>query len=130
MRSSSYLFVVALAGAMGCASAPAGAPAATSRQRDIITLVELENSSATNLHEAIQRLRPTMLRSRGRTTEATDISNFPRVYLDGQSYGDVNSLQNISVPTVREVRFINSSDATTRYGMNHSAGVVEVTSKR
>jgi hypothetical protein len=42
----------------------------------------------------------------------------------------VEALRDISVEQIRELRFIDAKDATTRYGTGHTSGVIEVYTKR
>jgi len=50
--------------------------------------------------------------------------------MDDVRLGDVGSMVNIPTNRVKEIRFINARDATTRYGTGHSSGVILVTTKR
>lgn len=110
------------------ATAIACAPAATggkARNHNVLTSEEIAASQATTAHDAIKNLRPMFLRSRGQTTlEGTGQS--AHVFLDGQKYGDIETLKTMSVQTVREIRFLSASDATTKYGTGYTAGIIEV----
>ena len=46
------------------------------------------------------------------------------VYLDGSMLGDLRTLRSINMSSVMEIRYMSGADATTRYGMNHSGGVI------
>jgi hypothetical protein len=50
----------------------------------------------------------------------------PVVYLNGTRYGSVETLRSIHSTSIREIRFLNSSDATTRYGIGHLGGAILV----
>lgn len=96
--------------------------------QDYLTAKQLEGTGSLDLYTAIQHLRPLWLQPRGgysvqgRATIA--------IFLDGiQQYGTVELLKNIRTADVRTVRFLNASDATTRYGTNMTAGAIEVTTK-
>jgi hypothetical protein len=149
----SVLFVAA-ALASGCASGgggsaestPAPAPAATSSaattpttrrgNAELITQDEISAAGVRNALEVIQRVRPSMLRPRGSSTnqsaspdysQATTISIV--VYMDDIRLGEASQLSSVSVDNIREIRFINARDATTRWGTGHTAGVIQVVSK-
>jgi hypothetical protein len=152
----SVLFVVA-ALASGCASGGGGsaastpAPAATSSaatsspatapttrrgNAELITQDEISAAGVRNALEVIQRVRPSMLRPRGSSTnqsaspeysQATTISVV--VYMDDIRLGEPSQLSSLSVDNIREIRFINARDATTRWGTGHTAGVIQVVSK-
>ena len=76
------------------------------------------------------RLRPNWLASHGVTSAlsggaGTEHAN---VFIDGQSYGDINSLRNIPAYHVRDIRYYNITEAGARFGIKGGAsGVIEVT---
>jgi hypothetical protein len=51
------------------------------------------------------------------------------VYVNGVRSGDVNSLHQIQVIDVREVRRLSATEATQRYGTGHTMGAILVTRK-
>ena len=138
--------VLVAAGSLGCASGggstniagdvAASAPATRSPRRnpDIIDAGEITSraSEAANALQIIQKLRPQMLTGRGLAspTDATGETARPKVYVDNISYGDLSSLTNVTASQVLEIRFVNSRDATTRWGTGHMGGVILVTTKR
>ena len=81
-----------------------------------------------NLFQAIDRLRPRWLRVRSVTSiqGAAPIM----VYHDNVRAGGIEVLYNIRIEGVQEARFVNATDATTRYGMGVPSGVIEVISAR
>jgi len=91
-----------------------------STRRDIISRAEMDEVAATSAYDAILRLRPAWLRTRGGSEG--DI----RVYIDGVNAGDTQRLRVMSLDRVREMRRISASDATTRWGTGHTAGAIEV----
>ena len=48
------------------------------------------------------------------------------VFLDGQRYGDLNSLRTIVASSVYDARHLSATDAVTRYGMQYGGGVIEI----
>jgi hypothetical protein len=48
------------------------------------------------------------------------------VYLNGVNAGGIGILEQIRAAEVREIRYVNGRDATTRYGTGHGGGVLEV----
>lgn len=117
-----WMMVVVVAVAVGCA------PAAPSMRRDanLITQSEIVNSQAANLYDAITRIRPAFLRTRGPTSISNPGGDYPIVYLDNQRYGDIEALKGMSPVGVLAIRYFNAADATTRFGMGHVGGVIEV----
>ena len=138
------LAVVVLAGLLtacggGQAGATGGAPSPR-RRSDVIADAEIRalEGRVLSVLEVITFARPAMLRSRAGTTSASsDGSSAPNagivsvlVYLDGQRLGEVRVLDTIDPATVSEIRYLNASDATTRFGTGHPAGAIMLTSRR
>jgi hypothetical protein len=104
------------------------------RKPDLIDESEISAraNEATNALQIIQKLRPQMLTGRGlgSPTDVTGETGRPRVYVDNISYGDLSSLSNLTANQIKEIRFLNSRDATTQWGTGHMGGVILVTTKR
>ena len=84
--------------------------------------------SERNLYDAIERLRPRWLRVRGITTVQGPAPII--VYQDNVRIGAVDVLRGIRSDNIEEVNFVSAADATTRWGMGLSSGVIEVISRR
>ncbi len=128
--SLKHLYPIAVAAALGCATT--GSAPGVRRDSNLITEQEIAAISATNAFEAVEKLRPRFLHSRGRNLSGSD-SGLPDVYLGSQRYGDVSSLHNIAATDVREIRFYNAAEAATKFGMqapNGVNGVIELTLKK
>ena len=74
----------------------------------------------------MQGLRPTMLRPRGTSSSQYQVV----AYMDDVKLIDLNGLSTIPSERVKEIRYINSRDATTRWGTGHGSGVILVLTKR
>lgn len=98
------------------------------RNPNVITQQELEQSGETNLHSAIARLRPAFLSTRGVSTVSGGDQGV-MVYVDGTKYGDVSSLDNLQVDDVKQIEFLNSGEATQRFGTGNTHGVILITRK-
>jgi len=48
------------------------------------------------------------------------------VFVDGQRFGDLNSLNNIVASSILEARYLPAPDAVTRYGMQYGGGVIDI----
>jgi len=132
-------------GAGACASSGGGGGGGGSS--DVISETQLAEMSGSNAFEAIQRYRPRWLRPArnqnsfgGRATAADRVGGadqdvlpgqeiYPRVYMDGSFFGDINGLTQIPVDALESVEFIDSRDATTLYGTGNMAGVIELHTK-
>jgi hypothetical protein len=123
------LYCFALAAAVGCASGGAGT-AAPGMDRNVITETELRSVPASNLYELIEKVRPNFLRARGAASINMPGGEYPVVYVDGRSYGDLASLRSLIPNQVSEVRYYDASTAASRYGMISATGVIDVTSKQ
>lgn len=128
--------VILLGGCGGGGTSAAGTPAASAPRpargsANVITEAEIQGANVNNAYEAIQRLRPAMLRGRG-SASSDDQSGTQGlvVYVDGSPLGGVQALGNISALNVREIRYLNASDATTRFGTGHPVGAILVTTRR
>jgi hypothetical protein len=95
------------------------------RSSTLITREELLATDAPDAYQAVERLHPDWLRGRG-LTSFTGPPPKVLVYLDGQLLGDVGILSRLTLNGIREIRYLNASDATQRWGTGHSAGVIEV----
>ncbi|HEX7121850.1 MAG TPA: hypothetical protein VF178_05710 [Gemmatimonadaceae bacterium] len=126
--------------ACGGGPAPEGAPRPTRGSPNLITEEEIAAGTYETALDAIRGLRPTMLIARG--TSMTQSSSTPGVsepgaasvgivaYLDGVRLNDLSALSTIPAARVREIRFLNARDATTRYGSGHGSGAIVVVSKK
>ena len=114
----------ALLSAAGCSSSKANTSAAPRRTGNVITADEITSTGATNLYDAIQRLRPQWLTSSRirRGGSGDDL----QVYLDANRYGQMSSLRSLSVGGVQEIRYFSASEATNRYGTGHTGGAILV----
>jgi len=125
-----YLF--ALTAVVACASSKTErASIPTSSDRNLITEEEIRAVPATNLYDLVQKLRPNMLRSRGQSTlGGSAISDYPVVYVDGRSYGDVGSLRSLIPNQVSMIRYYDATDAAGKFGMINASGVIDVTTRQ
>jgi len=127
-------FVMGLAAAVlvGCGGGapPGGAPRPVRGAANLITEAELSQGHYANTLDAISRLRPMMLVARG-TSASRESSQQPIVfYVDDVRLNDRTLLQALPVERVREIRFINAQDATTRWGTDHGSGAILVTTRK
>ncbi|MCC6774419.1 MAG: hypothetical protein IT360_24760 [Gemmatimonadaceae bacterium] len=118
-------------GATGGGGAPQARSAPTRGNSNVIIEAEIAASGATSAMEAVQRLRPAMLRSRGAGSSVSNPGGDPiAVYVDGVRAGGPEALNNVTGLSVKEIRFIGAADATTRFGTGHVSGAILVTTKR
>ncbi|MEY4007174.1 MAG: hypothetical protein RLZZ467_190, partial [Gemmatimonadota bacterium] len=85
-----------------------------------------------NAYELVERLRPMMMRPRNLSAGAVGAGTTFGVvaYVEEVRLGDLEALATVMRATVREIRYIGATDATTRWGTGHSNGVIQVVLKR
>ncbi len=115
---SRFLITLAVA---ACASS-GGGDGSSRRDPDLIRAAGLTENVDRTLMEAVERLRPQWLRPTGMRRE------FPTVIMDGQPY-ELDYLRNIQPENVEFLRFVNATDASFRWGGQHTSGVIEVRSR-
>jgi Arc/MetJ family transcription regulator len=119
--------VAALAAGSGCAAS--GAAGSGSGNRDLITAEQLRELDDLSAYRAVQRLRPQWLRARGRSSIENQDAEGVRVYVDDVRQGGVESMRNLQVIDIEEIRFLDSREATTRFGIDHGNGAIVITTR-
>ncbi|NIR78832.1 MAG: hypothetical protein GWO00_10760 [Gemmatimonadetes bacterium] len=98
------------------------------RDRDRITLEEIEAADQTTAFDIIRVLRPRWLQTRG---PSSIYSEDPiMVYVDGNRLGGPETLSTIPKISIQEMRHLSPVDAQARYGLNHTNGAILVTTRR
>ena len=117
-RATTALAVASLAA--GCAVRPVVSPNSSyathgAAADDIVTAKELNQVRQGSLLDALARVRPSMLRSRGNT---------PWVSVDGAPPAEISFLRTIQASAVREVRLERSSGSVSRAAIVPTGGVI------
>jgi hypothetical protein len=123
---SRILVLALVAGLVACAS---GGRRSGARETDRITFQEIEVLQVATAYEVVERLRPEFLRTRGATSVSNPVPQEAVVYLDGLRQGGLDALRRISKESLREIRYIDSRDATTQYGTGHRGGAILVVTR-
>ena len=97
--------------------------------RNTIFPEEIRNSAAIDAYDLIRTTRPHWLRGRGRKSFFNERASYPVVYVDDSRHGGLESLSTISVEDITVIQFLDSGDATLRFGMNHPSGAILITFK-
>lgn len=100
-------------------------PIGSRSSSNVLTRQEIAAAPVQTAYEAVQQLRPNFMRAR---STASRTSAYPVVYIDGMRKGSLETLRLIRAAEVAEIRYLSALDATTRYGLNVEAGIIEVTS--
>ncbi|HMI47367.1 MAG TPA: hypothetical protein VK481_01705 [Gemmatimonadaceae bacterium] len=120
------VYMVSLAFTLACASTGGAGGGAPPPDRNLLTEDEISTISVASAYEAVERLRPMFLKTRGRSTINAGGSEYATVFVNGQFYGDLPNLRNIMASEVREIRYLNGPDAVTKYGMRYGSGAIDV----
>jgi hypothetical protein len=123
MRRIRLVSVLAIA-VIVAACASSGQSSGPRRDRNRIVLEEItELAGLATALQAVQQLRPAWLTPRGR-------SGLPQVYRNNARWGDnPQSLADIEITSVQEMRFLSATDANTRWGTSVRGAVILVTTR-
>ena len=122
------LFVALVPVVLACMTPP---PSHASPDPQLITEDEVEASRAPTAFEVIQKLRANFLSYRGETSfDRSKSQPYPTVYVDGQEYGPIGSLRNISASQIATIRLYRSWEATTKFGTGNMGGVIAITTRQ
>jgi hypothetical protein len=111
---------------------PFNIPARSGRQ--LIAATELRRSIATNALEAVELGRPEWLKQQhddeakqGATPRTGPVESISLVvYVGDERVGGLETLRDIAIPEVTELRFYDARDARHRWGMEHRYGAIEI----
>ena len=130
MSARSLLSLAIVCIVMSTACRTAGASGGPTRDRNLITAEELMAVPHSSVFEAVRALRPRWMQARAGLSLTNPAQQTPRVYIDGQLRGELDEMWTILPGEVQEIRFMSASDATTRFGTNHIAGAIVITTRR
>jgi hypothetical protein len=132
--SVKHLYLVAVGVIIGCASGGGTGRSTALHKGNLLTAEEiaLAHADVTTAYDAISRLRPNWLAPHGLTSSVSNGAGteFATVFVDGQQFGDINSLRNIPAYHVGDIRYYDVTEGGARFGIRGGAsGVIEVTIK-
>jgi len=99
------------------------------QDRNLITADEIVKSNATNAFEAVERLRPAFLRTRGSQSLQNQEPPTPMVYLDGMRYGTLQTLASVPTIGIVSIQYLNAIEATQRYGFGNEGGAIMIVTR-
>lgn len=102
---------------VACAAAGAG-------HSNVITAPELSRSKARNTYDAIQQIRPEMLRTRDAGAIVYFKTRQPLVAVDNTLVGGVEVLRTFPTGRVARIEYVSSWAAAKRYGTGFGNGVM------
>jgi hypothetical protein len=130
MRTLVMAFVLVLFPLWGCATGSSSSQRGPGSSRNTITREQLAEMPSMTAHDAIRRLHRDWLMGKATTMQSVTGRTYAQVFLDGRPYGSLEVLTQFGTQELDEIRFISSSDATTRYGTGYPAGIIELLSRR
>ena len=95
--------------------------------RNTITKEQLTKNHYSTVYDAVESLRANWLQTRG--TDSFQSPSQVKVYLDNTMFGGIESMRNIATSTISFVRYFDGVSATARWGLDHGAGVIYVSSR-
>ena len=98
--------------------------AVTRRDRSVITRTQLDENHFQSAYDAVASLHANWLTVRG--TDSFRTPSQVWVYQDAIRLGGTETLKAISTKPVSYIQHVDGIDATTRWGVGHSAGVILV----
>lgn len=106
----------------GCASA--SGEGTIRRSGNVISAEELQEAAVGgDAFRVVERLRPGWLRVRSGIGGAV-------IFLNGQRYGEMDSLRTIPAGDLESARLLSAADATTLYGTGYPAGIIDLRTRR
>jgi hypothetical protein len=114
----------------GCAAATTQGGGASGRGNGSqLTQADLAAANSDNLYDAIAKLRPEWLSSRGATSVTDSSPTGVDVYMNGSLLGKADYMRDVRLLDVSSVRYWDAGQASARFGMGHPRGVIEITRK-
>jgi hypothetical protein len=122
----------ALAAVVACASSGSSntTEAKPAQDRNVITETELMSVPSSSLYDAVEKLRPNFLRSRGASSFSNQTAEFASVYVDEHPYGEIGSLRTLVTGQIGMVRYYDAMAAQQKFGLTSGNGVISVYIKR
>jgi hypothetical protein len=131
-RAARVLMFFSACALAGCSSKKAEAPfrplAPAVVDRNVLSRSEILSTQFTNLYDVVLMLRGNWLRVR--PADSFETSSSLKVYLDSQRVGGADELKTMLPGNVYSVRFLDPVSAGARYGIDHGAGAILVTTAK
>jgi hypothetical protein len=121
------LFLVMTGAACATGTSGSGEPRS---DRNMLQAADLEPLNQFTAWDAVQRLRPMWMRPGGIRNSANPAGHYPHLFVDGSPYGAMEALRSFRVENIQEMRYVNATDATIRYGGMYQGGVILISTKR
>ena len=130
LRLACAATIVVLGVAACASSSSSSASGGPKPSPNLITADEIARVNVQNAYEAVQKLRPAMLRQRQVASANAQATGELLIYMDNNRLGDVEQLRQISASSIASLRYFSASEAQTKWGSGHPGGVIEILTKR
>jgi hypothetical protein len=128
LRALAFVGLTTLSIASACASAATQSQSSGGNSAQL-TRADLATTNSNNVYDAIAKLRPEWLSSRGPTSVKDPTPTSVDVYMNGTLLGKADYLRDVRLLDVSEVRYWNAGQASARFGIGHPRGVIEIIRK-
>ena len=122
-------FVIVAAALVSLAACGAKTGHVAPQNRNLITADEIAKSNASNAYEAVERLRPAFLRTRGPQSIQNPEPVTPMIYVDGMRFGTLQSLTQVPALGIISIQYLSAIDASQRFGLGNEGGAIIITTK-
>lgn len=130
MSVTRMAMVIVLTCTVACRSSSESQHRAANRANsNVLGQQQLAATNSDNLFDAITKIRPEWLTSRGATSATNMALTSPSVYMNGMMLGKADVLKDVRLLDVTEVKYWNAGQASARFGMGHPRGVLEISRK-
>ena len=116
---------------LGCGSAPMPVVVGAPGHRDMLFEAEIQTNRVPGMtvYDIVAHLRPEYLRSRG-TNSLRDLTPPTAiVYVDNVKFGSLETMRSMSADNIAQIQYLSANNATTRFGMDHAAGAILITTR-
>ncbi|MEO7367742.1 MAG: hypothetical protein ABIZ36_07280 [Gemmatimonadaceae bacterium] len=116
---------------VGCGSAPMPVVVGAPGHRDTLFEAEIQTNRVPGMtvYDLVVHLRPEYLRSRGSNSLRNTTPPTAVVYVDNVQFGSIETMRSMAADNIAQIHYMSASDATTRFGMDHTGGAILITSR-
>ena len=126
-RGIAWIPAIAILALLGAGCNASTGPRAPRANVNVITAEEIAGAHLSDAYSLVQNLRPNWLRVRG--TSTLSVPEVVRVYLDGSLLGGTDYLRQIATHSIHSLQYLSGVDATQRFGLDHGAGAILVSTR-
>lgn len=115
---------------LACSSSGRSSESNARNRAAVISVEELATTAELDAYQAVRRLRPMWLRTRGPVSLSLQGRAGIRVYVNGSRRGELDVLRSFRATDIESITYLSAPEATTRFGIDHSDGAIMVILKR